>query len=361
MPSERQTVLVTGAAGYIGSHTALDLIRAGYDVVTLDSYVRGHAAALDRIEPIARELGRTITRVRADIRDTARVEQAIVQSNAGAVIHFAAYAKVAESVTHPLLYWSNNTGGTVSLLQAIDNAASHGVRVQKLVFSSTCATYGEPEITPIDETTPQSPVNPYGASKLAMEHAIIDYVSSRAADQSPLSATILRYFNVAGCDPDGLLGEDATPHSRVVPILIEAALGLRPAFKVFGTDYPTPDGTAIRDYVHVSDLARAHTLALDKRAPGSCDYFNVGTGSGFSVQQLLDIARSVTGSEIPAENAPRRAGDPPELVAKADKIRAALNWKPEYPTPEHIIQSAWNWFLHNPSGYAIKGAGDSID
>ena len=348
-------MLVTGAGGYIGSHAALELLRAGYAVVSLDSYVRGHAASLDAVQPVATEHGRTLTRVKADVRDTGAVERAIADNGATAVMHFAAYAQVGESVAEPLLYWHNNTGGTVSLLEAIDAARGRGVAVDRLVVSSTCATYGEPGVVPIDESVEQRPVNPYGASKLAMEQAVRDYVASRSGTDNPLGAVMLRYFNVAGCDPGGLLGEDAVPQTRVVPILLEAALGVRDGFTVFGDDYPTPDGTAVRDYVHVTDLVRAHVLGLERMKPGACEAYNVGTGRGYSVRELVDAAKAVTGVDFAVGDGPRRPGDPSELVSDASRVREAFEWEPRFVEPRKIIETAWAWFQKNPNGYAVKG------
>ena len=255
------------------------------------------------------------------------------------VLHFAALSLVAESVEEPERYYRNNVGGTLNLLDAMGEAG-----VSRLVFSSTAAVYGEPERVPILETASAAPTNPYGNSKLAVDRMIGDVARARG-----LSATSLRYFNVAGAS--GRFGEDHEPETHLIPIVLQAAAGTRPSVKIFGTDYPTRDGTAVRDYIHIEDLGRAHLLALGASEPGRHRIYNLGNGSGFSVLQVVDAARSVTGRDIKAEEAPRRAGDPPELVASSEAIRADLGWKPEKPGLEVMISDAWNWMLEHPKGY----------
>ena len=255
------------------------------------------------------------------------------------MLHFAALSLVAESVEEPERYYRNNVGGTLNLLEAMGEAG-----VPRLVFSSTAAVYGEPEEVPIPETAPALPTNPYGNSKLAVDRMIGDVARARG-----LSATSLRYFNVAGAS--GRFGEDHEPETHLIPIVLQAAAGARESVKVFGTDYPTRDGTAVRDYIHVEDLGRAHLLALEASRAGRHRIYNLGNGSGFSVLQVIEAARGVTGVDIEAVEAPRRAGDPPELVASSEAIRADLGWKPEKPGLEAMISDAWAWMLEHPRGY----------
>jgi UDP-glucose 4-epimerase len=320
-------LLVTGGAGYLGSVVANHLLEGGHEVVVLDSLYRGHREAV----PDAARF------VQADLLDEAATRAALAEGF-DAVIHFAALALVAESVAHPERYYRGNVVGTLNLLDAMRAA-----EVRNLVFSSTCATYGEPDVVPMTEDLPTDPVNAYGASKLAVDRMIAD--ESRAHG---LAATSLRYFNVAGAH--GRFGEDHEPETHLIPLVLRAAAGTAPHVKIFGTDYPTADGTAVRDYIHVDDLALAHVLALEHNEPGVHRIYNLGTGHGYSVREVIDTARRVTGREIPAVEEARRPGDPAALVAAADRARAELGWVPEHDL-ESMIGDAWAWKQANPEGY----------
>jgi UDP-glucose-4-epimerase GalE len=324
-------ILVTGGAGYIGSHTVKLLLAKGHDVVVFDSLVYGHKQAVPA--------GATF--VRGDLRDIDMLDHAMVVNRTEAVIHFAAYAYVGESVSNPSKYYVNNLVYAANL---IDRVRKLGIK--RFVFSSTCATYGVPAVVPIDETCPQSPVNPYGHTKLAVEYILRDYAPAYG-----LACTALRYFNAAGAAADGTLGEHHDPETHLIPLVLDVAMGQRPKIDVFGTDYPTPDGTCVRDYIHVDDLAAAHLLALEKTPPGEFRAYNVGTGKGYSVRDVITTAEIVTGKSITVNETSRRAGDPPVLVAKADKIRNELGWKPQYPELKPIVESAWNWKQKHPKGY----------
>ena len=335
-------VLVTGGAGYIGSHAVKRLIEGGHRVVVVDNLSRGHREAVHPEAARFEEL---------DIRQTDEVERVLGAHGIECVMHFAALAYVGESVTEPLTYYDNNTAGTASLLAAMDRAG-----VRRLVFSSTCATYGEPETMPIVETMPQQPINPYGWSKLFVERILLDY----AAATPDFGYAALRYFNVAGCAADGSLGEDHDPETHLIPVLLNAALGKVPKVTVFGEDYPTPDGTCIRDYVHVEDLVDAHAVVMDALGAGDQRFYNLGIGNGHSVKQVVEAAKEVTGVDFAVEVGPRRAGDPPELYANADKIRRELGWRAQQTDIRGIVESAWRWFKANPQGYKTPvGAGSA--
>jgi UDP-glucose 4-epimerase len=322
-------LLVTGGAGYIGSVVSRQLLDAGHEVVVLDSLERGHREA---VAPGARL-------VEGDLRDRDAVHNVLSEGFDG-VLHFAALALVAESVSHPELYYHNNVVGTLNLLDAMRAA-----EIPRLVFSSTCAVYGQPDEVPISEAAPPRPTSPYGASKLAVDGMIHDYCAAHG-----LGAVSLRYFNVAGAGGDA--GEDHEPETHLIPNILRTALGRNPHVDVFGTDYPTPDGTAIRDYIHVEDLSAAHLLALDGTRPGEHRIFNLGNGAGFSVRQVIDAAREVTGHEIPVREAPRRPGDPPQLVAASERIRSELGWKPEKPELATMVADAWGFARARPHGYS---------
>ncbi|MBB2909579.1 UDP-glucose 4-epimerase [Streptosporangium becharense] len=312
-------LLVTGGAGYIGSVVAAQLVEAGHRVTVLDDLSTGHA---DAVPPGARFVEGSI----ADAAD--------VLTGMDGVLHFAAKSLVGESVERPGLYWSHNLGGTLALLDAM-----RGAGVGRIVFSSTAATYGEPERSPILETDPTRPTNPYGASKLAVDTALTAF-----AQMYGLAAVSLRYFNVGGAHTAGdgrVYRERHTVETHLIPNILAVALGRRESVNVFGTDYPTPDGTCVRDYIHVTDLAVAHLLALDACAPGEHKIYNLGNGTGFSVQEVLSVCREVTGHEIPAVVCERRAGDPAVLVASSEKIRHELGWKPEHPSVRDIVADAW--------------------
>ncbi len=321
-------LLVTGGAGYIGSIVAQQLLSAGHAVVVLDNLSRGHREAV----PDGARL------VELDLLDADGVRALAAEGFDGA-LHFAAFALVAESVAHPELYYRNNVVGTLNLLDALREAG-----VQRLVFSSTCAVYGEPEVVPMDEATPTAPVNAYGASKLAADRMISD-----ACRAHGLAAVSLRYFNVAGAS--GHLGEDHEPETHLIPNVMRAAQGLQDAVQVFGTDYPTPDGTAVRDYIHIEDLAAAHLLALDGARGGEHRIFNLGNGNGFSVREVIAAVGEVTGLEIPVREAPRRPGDPPMLVAASAKVRAELGWEPRKPALTDMVADAWAFAQSRPHGY----------
>lgn len=321
-------LLVTGGAGYVGSVVASQLVEAGHETVVLDDLSKGHEDAV----PGGARL------VRGSLLDEGFVRETLAGGFDG-VLHFAALSLVAESVEQPERYYRNNVGGALNLLEAMGEAG-----VGRLVFSSTAAVYGEPEEVPIPETAATRPTNPYGSSKLAVDRLIGHVAGARG-----LAATSLRYFNVAGAS--GRYGEDHHPETHLIPIVLQAAAGTRESVKIFGSDYPTRDGTAVRDYIHIEDLGRAHLLALEASEPGEHRVYNLGSGSGFSVLEVVEAARGVTGVDIRAEGAPRRAGDPPELVASSEAIRADLGWRPEKPTLEAMISDAWAWMQEHPGGY----------
>jgi UDP-glucose 4-epimerase len=322
-------LLVTGGAGYIGSIVSRQLLAAGHDVVVLDNLERGHREAV----PSQARL------VVADLLDRDAVDRALGEGFDG-VLHFAALALVAESVAQPELYYRTNVGGTLNLLDAMRVAG-----VGRLVFSSTCAVYGQPDDVPISESAPPRPANAYGASKLAVDGMIRDFCRAYG-----LGAVSLRYFNVAGAS-DGV-GEDHEPETHLIPNILRTVLGINQHVEVYGTDYPTPDGTAIRDYIHIEDLASAHLLALDGTLPGEHQIFNLGNGSGFSVREVIAAAESVTGSPIPTREAPRRPGDPPMLVAASERIRSELGWSPAKPGLEQMVGDAWAFAQAHPRGYS---------
>ncbi len=323
-------ILVTGGAGYIGSHTVRALLARGHDPIVLDNLSYGHREAIpaDRL-------------ITGDLNDSLFLASVFAERTFDAVIHFAAFAYVGESVTNPAKYYSNNLVGSLSLL---DSCRTQGV--SRFVFSSTCATYGTPNRVPIDETEKQLPINPYGNTKLAFERALDDYATAY-----PFGFCALRYFNAAGASPDGTIGEDHDPETHLIPLAFQAAMGKRPQLDIFGTDYPTPDGTCVRDYIHVDDLALAHILSLEKLQPGDRWKYNVGVGRGFSVRDVIRTVEEVSGLKVPVKEGPRRAGDPPELVANADAIRRDLGWMPRYSDLRSIIETAWNWHRTHPSGY----------
>lgn len=324
-------ILVTGGAGYIGSHTVAELLDQGKEVVVIDNLQSGHRDAL---------LGGKL--YEGDLRDKALLAKLFAENEIEAVIHFAANSLVGESMQKPVKYYDNNVFGTLCLLEAMDEA-----NVRKIVFSSTAATYGEPDKVPIEESDPTNPTNVYGETKLTMERMMswFDKVLG-------IKYVALRYFNAAGAHHSGKIGEDHTPESHLIPLIIHAAQGKRPAISVFGEDYPTPDGTCVRDYIHVSDLADAHVLAVQHLLRGGeSDVFNLGNGQGFSVKEVIAKVKEVTGRDFPVEISPRRAGDPAVLIASSDKARNVLGWKPSRDQLGDIIASAWAWHEQHPDGY----------
>ena len=325
-------ILVLGGAGYIGSHTVYELIDAGRDVVVADNLLTGFRAA---VHPKARFY-------QLDIRDRSALDELFTKEKIEGVIHFAASSQVGESMSDPLKYYDNNLHGTMVLLQSM---VAHGV--DKIVFSSTAATYGEPERVPILETDRTDPTNCYGETKLAMEH-MMRWVSRAHG----LKYVALRYFNACGAHPSGAIGEAHNPETHLIPLILQVPNGQREKISIFGDDYATKDGTCIRDYIHVSDLAQAHILALDHLLQGGeSDVFNLGNGVGFTVKEVIDVARAVTGHPIPAETCPRRAGDPAQLIASSQKAVEQLGWKPKYNDLNTIIASAWKWHSAHPRGY----------
>ena len=326
-------VLITGGAGYIGSHAIREFMDAGHKVMVLDDLSKGHRAAVPKDVPF----------VGGDLADPEAQARAL--DGVEAVIHFAAFLSVGESVAQPAKYYQNNTVKALSLLNAMVERG-----IQKFIFSSTCATYGTPVRVPIDENHPQDPINPYGASKRAFERALLDY--SRAG---LVRAIALRYFNAAGCHPDGSLGEDHNPEEHIIPLAIDAALGRRPGLTVFGDDYDTPDGTCIRDYIHVTDLGQAHVLAMNALDKGEAyRYYNLGSENGYSVREVIKAVEKVSGHMVPATIGPRRPGDPPRLVASATKVRAELGWEPKYSDLETIIDTALRWRRDHPQGWRLS-------
>ena len=316
-------ILVTGGAGYIGSHACKALAMAGYTPVVLDNLVYGHEWAV-KWGPL----------IHGDIFDRPLLDSIFRQYRPSAVMHFAAFAYVGESVRDPGKYYRNNTSGTLSLLDAM---CAHETR--RFIFSSTCATYGVPHSLPITEQHPQNPINPYGASKWMIERILQDYDIAHG-----VKSVCLRYFNAAGADPDGETGEDHDPETHLIPLVLDAAAGLRPHIAVFGTDYPTADGTCVRDYIHVTDLAQAHVLALQALEAGAgSTAYNLGNGQGFSVKQVIDTARNVTGCSVPVKSEARRPGDPAVLIGASDRIRAELGWSPQFASLDVIINTAWRW------------------
>jgi len=325
------SVLVTGGAGYVGSHTVMALAAAGYDVAVYDDLSAGHAESVDAVA--AAYPGRTITLIEGDIADTQAVGAALRHFGASAVLHFAAKLSVPGSVAAPVEYYRHNVAGTLGVLGAMRDTG-----VQRFVFSSTAATFGEPLRTPIDEAHPQRPVNPYGDTKLAVERALPHVERAHG-----IRSVVLRYFNAAGADPDARIGEQHDPEDHVIPLALQAVLG-GPPLTVCGDDYPTPDGTCIRDFVHVSDLAQAHLAALRAlEAGGSSCAYNLGSGRGTSIRELLSAVERVTGQPVPHGVGSRRPGDPARLVASSDRIRRELGWSPAFEDVEAIVNTAWNW------------------
>ncbi len=328
-------VLVVGGAGYIGSHCVRQLLAAGHRPVVLDNLVFGHRGSIAAGVPL----------YTADLGDEAAVGEILKREEIEAVMHFAAFAYVGESVNDPLKYYFNNVVATLGLLRVM---LKHGVK--KFVFSSTCATYGVPTAMPIVETMPQAPINPYGQTKLDIENAL-----KALAHAHGLSFAAFRYFNAAGAAEDGSIGEDHVPESHLIPLAIESAVGRRPALQVFGTDYPTPDGTCLRDYVHVDDLSRAHIAVFAKlEQPGTALFYNLGTGRPTSVLEVIRAVEKVTGLKVPYILAPRRAGDPPALYADSAKAVRELGWAIKFNQIEAIVETAWKWHRANPSGFADR-------
>jgi UDP-glucose-4-epimerase GalE len=326
-------ILVTGGAGYIGSHAARLFLARGHDVWVYDNLSLGHRGAVPGDRLIVGDLG-----------EKDRIDQALVEHRIDAVVHFAANSLVGESVRDPAKYYTNNLVNTLTLLECMRRQG-----IDRIVFSSTCATYGLPERVPITEDLPQRPINPYGNAKLAVEHALADYAVAYRWGYAAL-----RYFNAAGAAPDGTMGEDHDPETHLIPIVLQAALGKRDHVEVYGTDYPTPDGTCIRDYIHVDDLAEAHLLALEKLRPGEGLCLNLGIGRGYSVREVIGAAEDVTGKKIPVKEGPRRTGDPPVLVALPERAMRLLGWQPHYTQLRPIIETAWAWHRTHPRGYGDR-------
>ncbi|HEY7091369.1 MAG TPA: UDP-glucose 4-epimerase GalE [Tepidisphaeraceae bacterium] len=326
-------VLVAGGAGYIGSHTVKRLKEAGHNPVIYDNVSRGHRVVAEILK---------VPALFADLNDRATLTMALRDHKIDCVMHFAAYAYVGESVEKPLMYYHNNVATTISVLEAMRET-----NVKRFVFSSTCAVYGDPDKVPITEDEKKAPVSPYGRSKLMVEQILQDYI---VADKQ-FSLAALRYFNASGCAMDGTIGEDHDPETHLIPVVLQAVLGVREGITVFGTDYPTPDGTNVRDYIHVDDLADAHIKAMERLQPGQSIFCNLGTGNGFSVKQIIATVEKVTGKKVPVKYGPRRAGDAIALWADPSRAKKLLGWEAKYKDPESIIRSAWKWFEKHPRGY----------
>ncbi|MBR8828685.1 MAG: UDP-glucose 4-epimerase GalE [Gomphosphaeria aponina SAG 52.96 = DSM 107014] len=326
MSQGKQTILVTGGAGYIGSHAVKALQQALYDVIVFDNLSYGHPEIVQDV--LKAEL------IVGDTSDRSLLDQLFSSRHIAAVMHFAAYIAVGESVTEPAKYYHNNVVGTLTLLEAMLAA-----RVNKFVFSSTCAIYGMPQAIPMTESHPHNPLSPYASSKEMIERILADFDGAYG-----LKSVAFRYFNASGADPSGTLGEDHHPETHLIPLALLTALKKRQSLSIFGTDYPTPDGTALRDYIHVNDLASAHVLGLEYLLQGGkSEVFNLGNGNGFSVREVIETARKITGKEIPVTISDRRPGDAPILVGSSDLARQILGWNPQYPDLNTIINHAWNW------------------
>jgi UDP-glucose 4-epimerase len=323
-------ILVTGGAGYIGSHAVRLFLSRGHDVWVYDNLSEGHRRAVPAERLIV-----------ADLNEVQRLDHALLLHRIEAVVHFAAFTYVGESVRDPGKYYQNNLVNTLNLLECLRRH-----QVGRFVFSSTAATYGVPERVPIAEDEAQRPINPYGASKLAVERALADYAAAYGWGYAAL-----RYFNAAGASPDGSIGEDHDPETHLIPLVLQAVLGRWPHIEVFGTDYPTPDGTCVRDYIHVEDLAEAHLLALEALQPGKGLHYNLGIGRGYSVREVIRTAEEVTGKPVQVKEGPRRPGDPPVLVASSDRIQRELGWRPHYTELRAIVETAWNWHRTHLRGY----------
>lgn len=327
-----ENILVVGGAGYIGSHMCKHLLKQGYQPIVLDNLVRGHSQAV-RWGPF----------FKGSLSDSELLHKIFSDYPVAAVMHFAAFCYVGESVTEPARYYQNNVANTVALLEVMVDK-----KVSNFIFSSSCATYGEPVEIPIREDHPLKPINPYGRTKVMVEQILEDFRGAYG-----LESVSLRYFNAAGADPDGELGEDHNPETHLIPLVFQTALGKRPRIDVFGGDYPTKDGTCVRDYIHVEDLAQAHLLALERLLNGlPGGVYNLGNGEGCSVQEVIEIARNVTGRPVAAKVVERRPGDPAVLVSSSEKVTQELGWRPQFVDLETIIETAWNWHKANPDGYA---------
>jgi UDP-glucose 4-epimerase len=326
-------VLVAGGAGYIGSHTVKRLAAAGHHPVIYDNCSRGHREVIEILK---------VPAIVADLNVSEQLAQALRDHQIDCVMHFAAYAYVGESVQKPLMYYQNNVATTISVLQSMRDAG-----VKRFVFSSTCAVYGDPERVPITENQRKAPVSPYGRSKLMVEQILADELIA----DGDFSFAALRYFNASGCAADGSLGEDHDPETHLIPVTLQVAMGQRPQLQLFGTDYPTPDGTNVRDYIHVEDLADAHILAMGKLTGGEAIHLNLGTGRGFSNREIIRAVEKVTGKKVKVQESPRRAGDAVALYADPSRARQVLGWEAKYKDPEAIIETAWRWFSAHPTGY----------
>ena len=328
-------VLVAGGAGYIGSHCVRQLIAAGHRPIVVDNMIYGHTKALLQNTPF----------YHVDLLDETKITEILKAEKIDIVMHFAAFCYVGESVTDPLKYYKNNVSATVSLLSAMRSAG-----VTQFVFSSTCATYGTPTTLPITENAPQNPINPYGQTKLDVENLL-----KALSHAYGLSFAAFRYFNAAGAASDGSIGEDHSPETHLIPLAIDVALGKRAHLELYGTDYPTPDGTCLRDYVHVDDLSRAHIAAFEKlKTPGTQLFYNLGTGKPTSNREVISAIERVSGKKVPIIEKPRRAGDPASLYANSSKAIQELGWNIQYPTIDSIVKTAWAWHSKNPHGYADK-------